>query len=183
MRYLYKRVKRYPNIVLGILLVTFGLSWYLLNPFKRELSLSNISAISLGGEMPLSELFSDKTVLYFGYVSCPLICPMTMATISEALKEYDQNNTRVIFISLSSLDDFNTTHTYVQGYHSNIIGVDITAQDIEKLTAWLKVQYQYLENGEINHSGNLYLFKQQELVKVLPFGVETETIVQVLKRI
>jgi protein SCO1/2 len=164
-------------------LVFFGFIWYLINPFQKELSLSKISATTLKGEMPLSECFHEKTIVYFGYVSCPTICPMTMNRLAEALKYDEQNNTKVIFISLSSQDDFSTSHTYAQLYHEKSVALDVSEEDLEKLTAWLNVQYRNLENGEINHSGNLYLFKEKELVKVLPFGVEVERIIKALKRI
>lgn len=176
-------IKLNHNIIFGILLILFGLIWYVVNPFNQKPSLSNISVITVNGEMPLNEYFDEKTIIYFGYVSCPLICPMTMSRLSELFKQYDQNDTTVVFISLSPQDDFAKTHRYAQLYHPNMVGVDVSEEDLEQLTAWLKVQYRDLENGEINHSGNLYLFRQQELVKVLPFGVETETIVQALKRI
>lgn len=170
------------NIILGGLLIIFGTFWYLWNPFKKDFDLSTVSTVTIDGEMPLNEYFSKKTILYFGYTTCPTVCPITLINVTEALKKYKKNDTKVIFISLSPRDTFKMTYDYGQLYHKNILGVNVSSENVGLLGEWLNLQYRDLNDGNINHSGNLYLFNDRKLSTVLPFGVESEIIVNELRR-
>ena len=171
------------NFKLGLLLIIFGLTWYFWNPFKKDFDLSKVVAVTLNGEMPLSNHFSKKTILYFGYTTCPTVCPMTLGTVTNALNSYAHDDVKVVFISLSPKDSFEKTYDYGQSYHKDIYGVKIGTKNIELLTRWLNLQYSDLNGETISHSGNLYIFDDKKLSKILPFGVEADTIVKTLESI
>lgn len=177
-----KNIRLDVNMILSVSLIIFGALWYLWNPFKKDFDLSKVSTITINGKMPLNEYFLKKTILYFGYTTCPTVCPMTLMTITKALEKYKKNDIKVIFISLSPRDTFKMTYDYGQLYHKNILGVNVSSKNIGLLGEWLNLQYRDLNDGNINHSGNLYIFNDTKLTTVLPFGVESETIVNELRR-
>ena len=70
----------------------------------------------------------------------------------------------------------------MQRYHKNIVGIDISQKDVELLGSWLNVQYKGSDDGQINHSGNLYLFNAKQLITILPFGVDSDSILEELQK-
>jgi len=171
------------NFILFLLLIILGISLYIIKPFKKEFDLSKVKIETIDGKMKLDNYFTKKTILYFGYSICPKVCPMTLGYLSEALNRYEKPDIKAIFISLSPHDTLEMVHNNGQNYHKKIFGIDIPQKDVKLLSNWLNVQYRNLDTKEINHSGNLYIFSDKILVKVLPFGTDSETILKEIKGI
>jgi len=169
------------NYLLGMSLIFFGIVWYIWNPFKKEFNLSKIPVVTINGKMQLKDYFSKKTILYFGYTTCPTVCPMTLANVAEALNKYKKTDIKVIFISLSPKDTFKKTYDYGQTYHKKIFAIEMSQENTELLGKWLNVQYRNTDDGEINHSGNLYLFNNKKIITVLPFGDDPVSIFKELQ--
>ena len=55
------------------------------------------------GPLSLSDLRGSVVLIFFGYTSCPSVCPISLAKISYAFNKMDQNylnRTKALFISL-----------------------------------------------------------------------------------
>ena len=55
------------------------------------------------GPLSLQDLRGSVVLLFFGYTSCPNVCPISLATISNVLAEMspaELEKTRTLFISL-----------------------------------------------------------------------------------
>src|SRR5690554_2528773 len=53
------------------------------------------------GEVRLSDFRGKTVVLYFGFASCPDVCPMSLAYLNNILEDFEQRDqVQVIFISV-----------------------------------------------------------------------------------
>src|SRR5688500_2711877 len=61
-----------------------------------------------GTNFRLSEMRGDAVLLFFGYTSCPDICPTTMAELKQALEKLDKEDAKdvqVLFITVDPARD------------------------------------------------------------------------------
>lgn len=98
------------------------------------------------GPLSLSDLRGSVVLIFFGYTSCPSVCPISLATISYAFNKMNQNDlkrTKALFISLDpERDNLEVLKQYTGYFHQNIVGL---TDDIEVLT---KVANRYGMNYE-----------------------------------
>jgi protein SCO1/2 len=133
-------------------------------------------------------LFQDKwSLVFFGYASCPDVCPTELYNLNNVAKIVDQAGKpmpQVIFISVDSQRDTdNMLASYAQFYNTDFIGITGETSEIDKLVATFGVIYQKIflaTNGQyvsvpytsplppeqadsylINHSSRIYLVNPQ----------------------
>ena len=104
---------------------------------------------SIKGKVSLSD-FKDKVViLYFGYTSCPDICPTSLSRISLAYKSLNKQQQDQIQPLLISLDPERDTkeklEQYAKYFIPNMIGLTGTTEQIAKIAAHYKVSYRKTE--------------------------------------
>src|SRR3546814_881269 len=89
---------------------------------------------SAGGKTVTQDNFKGKTVLmFFGYASCPDVCPTTMAQLSQVMLELgDQaDKVRILFISVDPHRDTpEVLQAYVNAFDSNAIGLTGTEKQV-----------------------------------------------------
>src|SRR3546814_6306129 len=82
---------------------------------------------SAGGKTVTHDNFKGKTVrMFFGYASCPDVCPTTMAQLSAVLQQLgDQaDKVRILFVSVDPHRDTpDILQAYVDAFNKNAIGV------------------------------------------------------------
>jgi protein SCO1/2 len=110
--------------------------------------------------------FRGKLMLvYMGYSHCPDICPMTLATMSEALKALgpDADKIAVLFISLDPERDApQALAAYLASFDPRITGLTGSRQAIDEAAKAYKAYYKKVVTPNtgsylIDHSGFLYL--------------------------
>lgn len=128
-----------------------------------------------GGELNLTR-FADKwTLLFFGYTSCPDVCPMTLAimkAVYDSLAEYPeiQAKTQVVFISVDpDRDSPQRIAEYVSYFDKSFIGATGAVEAIDSLAAQLSAGYikeKPSEDGtyQVNHTGSIYLIGPKQRV-------------------
>lgn len=108
------------------------------------------------------------SVLFFGFTSCDMMCPTTMAELGkfyQLLKDQKvKTMPEVVMISVDPEHDTTAAmHKYVKSFNSNFVGVTGNEKEVEKLTAELGIVYMKAAKttdemaGQINHSGTLVL--------------------------
>ena len=87
---------------------------------------------------------SDKNlkIIYFGFTYCPDVCPTTLINMANTLEELKDKKNEItpLFISVDpERDNLEILSKYVSAFHSKIIGLTGSVEDIEKLAADWKV--------------------------------------------
>ena len=139
----------------------------------------------LGGNQEYTKaLFKDKwSLVFFGYASCPDICPTELYNLNNVAKlmtDAGKAMPQVVFISVDPQRDSNDMlTTYAHFYNDEFIGITGATSEIDKLVARFGVIYQktfLANNGKyvsvpytspipedqrqsylINHSSRVYL--------------------------
>ncbi len=114
------------------------------------------------------KFFSNHpSLIFFGFLNCPDVCPFTLTKISEIINKLkDKNNfMRFYFVTVDpERDKIKELKEYLNAFHPKIIGVTGSNISIEN---FLKYMYVYkkeipLDNNNytIDHSSQIFLFKK-----------------------
>jgi len=139
------------------------------------------------GKTVSSDDLKDKTVmLFFGYASCPDVCPTTMAQLTAVLEQLgdDARDVRILFISVDPHRDTpDTLQAYVDAFNSQAIGVTGTEKQIADIARRYRVAYQIekprpgdsAETYDVTHSRGVYIFDNDGKARLLASDTESTT--------
>lgn len=130
-------------------------------------------------------------IVYFGYTSCPDVCPTTLADVRVALDALDADDADRVDLAMATIDperdnaDVLTRYvqTFVPGSHA------LVSNDPEQLRAAADAfgaDYEVVKGvsgePEVSHTGFLYLVDDEGLLQVTwPFGVPAQDFVHDLE--
>lgn len=105
-------------------------------------------------------------LLYFGYVHCPDVCPMTMARLAGIVHRLgdDAARVKILFVSVDPRrDTADTTAEYARAFSPAATGATGSPADIETLAKRYRVAYQAEPADatgayEVMHSKAVYVF-------------------------
>jgi protein SCO1/2 len=163
------------------------LSQHLLEPLQTSPKGGDFILESATGRISLTDFRGNVVLLYFGYRSCPDICPTSLAALSSAwreLSEDEQNNVQLLFVSLDPERDTPILlKEYVDYFRANILGLTGTETVLSQLAKQYGVAYRKVESDSalgylLDHSASIYLLDQQgQLSTTLMHGITAEQIV------
>lgn len=143
------------------------------------------------GKIKLSDFKGKVVLLYFGYASCPNVCPSSLSKISLALQNLSQrerSQVKTIFISLDpEHDTVDKIKEYVQYYHGSFIGATVDAAVLKKIAKRYGVHYHRVNSNNkkvnlIDHSAYFYVIDSKgDLVKTMPHDVDSKAIADTVK--
>jgi protein SCO1/2 len=131
----------------------------------------------------------NKTVLvFFGYASCPDICPTTMAQLTEVIAKLGDNarDVRIVFISVDPHRDTpDMLQAYVDSFNKNAIGLTGSENAVSALARRYRIAYQIEkpsrgENPEIydvTHSRGVFIFDRFGKARLLASDTESIDII------
>ena len=94
---------------------------------------------SLRGPVSLGDLRGKVVMLFFGYTSCPDICPISLSRIGACLSSLDAEQVervRGLFVTLDpGRDTAQRMHRYSSFFHPGIIGLTGAEEAIDELAA------------------------------------------------
>ncbi len=137
-----------------------------------------------GDKVVTQDAYKGKTVLlFFGYASCPDVCPTTMAALSHVMENLgdDASKVRILFISVDPHRDTpEVLQAYVDAFDKNAIGLTGTEKQIAAVARRYRVAYQIEKpkgndknNYEVAHSRGIYMFDAQGRARVLASDSES----------
>jgi protein SCO1 len=156
-------------------------------PAASEIDLTR----SDGSRFRLSDLRGDVVLLFFGYTSCPDVCPATMAELRQALAELnvqDEKRVKVVFVTVDpERDTPERVQAYVDQFNPAFIGLSGSKADLEKI--WVDYGVYREIAGEqsaagyiVNHTARVSLIDPQGNLRVsFSFDTPVEDIVHDLK--
>ncbi|WP_321386968.1 SCO family protein [Alcaligenes phenolicus] len=160
-----------------------------LHPVRGFLPDLRFSLQAAGPKTVSQDDFKDKVVMmFFGYASCPDICPTTLAQLGLVMEELgnDAEQVRIIFVSVDPHRDTpDSLARYVAAFDGkHTTGLTGSEKQIADLARRYRVAFQIEkpdpkapENYEVSHSRGVYIFDQQGRARYL--APDTES-VQVL---
>jgi protein SCO1/2 len=103
-------------------------------------------------------------LVFFGYTSCPAICPTTLLTISQTLDQLGRGAEKMqpLFISVDpERDTPKVLAEYISQFDRRILGLTGSASDIAAVAREFHVYYRKVADGQggydIEHTATMYL--------------------------
>jgi protein SCO1/2 len=147
---------------------------------------------SADGPVSLESLRGKMVLIYFGYASCPDVCPTSLALITAALKTLapaDLARVQVLFISVDPARDTPAKLKQYTGYfHPNIAGITGSPDAIVDVTARYGAVYritpvQSAAGYVVDHTSvTSVVAPDGRLVEQLPHGTAPPEIAGAIRR-
>ena len=119
------------------------------------------------GAVSLKSFEGKNKIIYFGYTSCPDVCPATLGILSGVLNELKRDDIVVIFVTLDpERDEPKNVDEYAKYFYPNSYG--IVLDDLPKVAKSYGVKYQkvLLEKSvmeySVAHSSSLYVLDKND---------------------
>src|SRR5712691_7418659 len=122
-------------------------------------------------------------VVYFGFMSCPDICPTELLTIGQAVEKLGPAGEVVqpLFITLDpERDTAASLADYVAAFHPRLVGLTGSVDDIRKVAEAYRVYYAKIAIGKetdytVDHMGFVYVMDRDgRYLGFLPPGTPVE---------
>ena len=155
------------------------------DPAPEVGSLSLPDASAGGADFTFTPGEGKYLIVYFGYTSCPDVCPTTLSEVKKALARVGEQakNVEVAMITVDpnrDSDELLTKYvqTFVKGGHALRTDDDTTLQKVAKgFGSGYSVTTNAKGEVEVTHSGTLYLVDPAgTLILEWPFGLKAKAI-------
>jgi protein SCO1/2 len=128
----------------------------------------------------LSEARGKVVALFFGYTSCPDICPTTLAELNQALEELGESGdqVQVLFVTVDpERDTPERVQEYVNHFNASFIGLSGSEAELAGVWNDYGVFRQVVESSSaagylVDHTARVTLIDQQGNLRV-SFGFDT----------
>lgn len=135
---------------------------------------------SVEGTVSLRSLRGQVVPIYFGYMSCPDLCPMTLSALAVAmrsLEEAERERVQALFISLDpERDDLPRLSDYARHFHPRIEGVTGSPAVVAEVAGRYRVVVAKVPGADadrytLDHTSRLALVgRDGELRRLMPDG-------------
>lgn len=152
-------IDKTPYIIVAALLVVVALGWVASRnsgdaptgkrhmPILKEVK--DFTLRSAEGPVSLKGMQGKAVVVFFGYTSCPEICPRGLATMArafEGLKDDELDRTRGLLISIDpETDTVERLKEFTANFHTNIIGLTGTPEELQEIASDFGVMFMQAE--------------------------------------
>ncbi len=115
-------------------------------------------------------------MLFFGFTSCPDVCPTTLQKLSRAVRDMPekwQDDTRIVFVSVDPRRDTpERIGSYVDFFSDRAIGLTGEEKALRELSKRYRTTFGYEEpdaegNYNVSHSGAVYVFDREGNARLL----------------
>lgn len=144
-----------------------------------------------GAHFRLREMRGDAVLLFFGYTSCPDICPTTMAELKQALEQLDEEDSkraRVLFITVDpERDTPERVQEYVNHFNPDFIGLSGTEAELAEVWKDYGVFREIVQGSSaagylVDHTARVTLIDQEGNLRLsYAFDTPVDNLVHDLK--
>jgi protein SCO1/2 len=164
---------------------------------------SELPVLSVGGDFVLTDhngqrfelpsLRGKAVMIFFGYTSCPDVCPTTLSKLSSVYKNLGRDASRVktLYITVDPERDTPAVLKADLGYFDlDALGLTGTKPEIDKVVGLYGASYEIIptpqsfEKYTVAHSTTLYALDPAGRTRILfPYDASVDAIVKGLKAI
>jgi protein SCO1 len=138
-----------------------------------------------GTQFRLSEMHGKIVALFFGYTSCPDVCPTTLAELKQALEKLGNkaDQVQVLFVTVDPQRDTpERVQEYVDHFNPDFVGLSGSESDLAKVWNDYGVFVEIVDGVSaagylVNHTARVTLIDQQGNLRVsFPFETPVEDV-------
>jgi protein SCO1/2 len=144
-----------------------------------------------GSNFQLSAMRGDIVLLFFGYTSCPDVCPTTLSDLRRVVDDLgaDAERVQVVYVTVDPKRDTpQKVQEYVSLFNPSFIGLSGSMEELEGIWSDYGVYREEVQMPNsatgylVNHSARVYVIDQDgNLHLSYSYGTPTDDIVHDLK--
>jgi protein SCO1 len=139
----------------------------------------------------LQDVRGKPVLMFFGYTSCPDMCPMTMSRITGALSRAGRPASDVVtlFVSVDPKRDTPAVlKAYVKSLSTPLVALTGTEEEVARVASLYHASYEIVPTGTpnylVNHTSAIFLIDRQgRLRQYFKFDEKPETLASALKAV
>ena len=140
----------------------------------------------------LSEQKGKIILLFFGYTSCPDVCPVTLATFKQVYDNLGDDAQKVRFVMITADPDRDTPDkvaAYAARFNPEFIGLSDNVSVLDPIWKELGVFVEKQESGSaagylVSHTASVYVLNQDgSLFMTFPYGTTATDISDDIRQI
>jgi len=180
-------LKKHPFLSTFLFLFIFGCRFGMLQaevlPVYDTLGGDFEMDSTLGKTVSLKDFEGKLLLIYFGYTSCPDVCPTTLTVIKQAVQKLDPKNEliQVLFISVDpERDSLEKMKTYLEFFNPGFVGLHAPFEEVQQVA---KKFGSFFMKDEVNksaigylvtHTGYVYLMDRKARIRKM-FSSKVDT--------
>jgi protein SCO1/2 len=132
------------------------------------------------GSYSLNQSRGKVVLIYFGFTSCPDVCPTTLSNVSHAFKELspeELKNAQVLFVSIDpERDTIERLQEYSEFFHPQILALSGPIEELKKVTALYGASFRKIKVSSgmeytMDHTSIVFIVDRQgKWVDSIPHG-------------
>jgi protein SCO1/2 len=129
-----------------------------------------------GAARSMADYRGRIVALTFGYVSCPDVCPTTLAAAAEAVRSLGRQGGRVqvLFVTVDpERDTAELLGHYVPAFHPSFVGLRGDAAATAKVAKDFRIFYQKHPNGTVDHTAGVFVFDADGRLRLFHGATQT----------
>jgi protein SCO1/2 len=146
-----------------------------------------------GGRFRLSEHQGQIVLMFFGYTSCPDVCPTTLSEAKRVLDGLGEDAEQVAFLFITvdpERDTLEVLSNYVSVFHPSILGLSGTPDELEAVRqaygviAEKEVLDQSATDYIVNHTARTFLVDKEGRLRLsYAFGTSPNDILEDIRHL
>ena len=143
-------------------------------------------------QVKLSDFHGQLVVMYFGFASCPDVCPTTLSIIASALRQLtpeELESVQPVFISIDpERDKGEQLDAYAAYFHPDFIGITGTPDEVQKVINqyggfFIKAESDSAMGYQVEHTSKTYIIsKDGRYVSILPHDMTSDLALTAIRR-
>jgi len=147
---------------------------------------------STEGFLTSRDLLGKQIFLFFGFTTCPDICPLTLQTmkqVAQALSPTERDNFRFLFVSVDpEVDTLERLKALKSEWGPNYIGATNSEASLRKLAnqfgAFFKIFKTHSGKRIVSHTDSIFHINREGVwMNTLPYGTSVETFLKQLRSV
>ncbi len=145
-----------------------------------------------GHKVTEKDFLGRYMLVYFGYTYCPDVCPTELQVISAALEQMGTKAADIqpIFITVDPQRDTpSILKQYVSNFHSRLIGLTGTSEEIAAVAKVYRVYYSKMDSKNaadqylMDHTSIIYLMNRQGMfLKHFTYSTDSTELARALEK-
>ena len=147
---------------------------------------------SLEGEVKLEDYRGKLVLMYFGFTSCPDVCPTALSYIAASMRALPpalEAQIQPLFVSVDpKRDTLDNLAKYSAYFHPRMLGITGSTEKIDQVVKSYGSYYTFipLEDSAlgytVDHTSRIYLIGQEgQLISTIAHGASVDEITALLK--
>lgn len=187
-----ERILATTALLLVLCIGTLALFWHP-DPPSRPLPRPGLPAggdfmlETASGKISLADFKGKTVLLFFGYTSCPDICPTGLITLADALSQLEPEEKARVATLFVSVDPARDTPSHLAEFTAffdpSILGATASPGALADLAKRYGVIYHFAANGAVDHSADVFLINGDgRLVDKIAHGTAATAIAGALRQ-